>query len=460
MAGGVAMLSGMWTYQPRHVATQAPRYTSYPTAAEFTGAVGAADQERALAAVAPGATLSLYVHIPYCEIICWYCGCNTGAANRADRLDAYIDALHTEIAAVAQRLAGRGTVEAIHFGGGSPNVLPAQSLAAIIAALRRRFPTEPDVDIAVEVDPRGLDASYIDRLAAAGVTRVSLGVQTFSPRVQARINRIQPYEMVADAVRHLRDSGIKAVNFDLMYGLPGQMVEDVVDTVDRAARLGPDRIAVFGYAHMPSMLPRQRMIDDRELPGSVARFAQARVASQRLIGLGYESIGFDHFARPDDPLAVAARNGSLRRNFQGFTDDPADVLIGFGASAISDFGSLIVQNEKQAGAYRGKIFAGQLAGVRGTPRTAEDRLRGDLIEALLCQGEADVGAICRRHGRDEHALDAELAALQPLVVDGLARVSGRNVIVPPEALPFSRLVARGFDAYRASAPGPRFSRAV
>ena len=454
------MLRRMWIYQPRHVATQAPRYTSYPTAAEFTDAVGAADQAQAIAAIAPDARLSLYLHVPYCETICWYCGCNTGAANRPDRLDAYADALHAEIAIVAGRLDGRGSVESIHFGGGSPNVLPAPALAAVIAALRRRFPTEPDVDIAVEIDPRSLDAAYIDGLAAAGVTRVSLGVQTFSPRVQAKINRVQPFEMVAAAVAQLRAAGIGAINFDLMYGLPGQMAADVVDTIDRAAALAPDRLAVFGYAHMPAMLPRQRMIADADLPGPVARFAQARVANQRLVELGYVAIGFDHFARPDDPLARAARDGQLRRNFQGFTADPADVLIGLGASAISDFGHLIVQNEKQAGAYRDAVLAGRLAGVRGVPRTAQDRLRGELIEALLCQGEVDVAALCRRHGQPDAALDAEIAALQPLIVDGVATVDGRRVAVPPTALPFSRLVARTFDAYRGGGPGARFSRAV
>ncbi len=454
------MLPGMWTYQPRHVATQAPRYTSYPTAAEFSDAVGAADQARALAAVAPDARLSLYLHIPYCETICWYCGCNTGRANRLDRLDAYADALHAEIAVVGGRLGGRGSVDSIHFGGGSPNILPAPALAAIIAALRRRFATEPEVDVAVEVDPRSLDAAYIDGLAAAGVTRVSLGVQSFSPHVQAKINRIQPYDRVAAAVAQLRAAGIAAINFDLMYGLPGQMAADVVDTIDRAAALGPDRVAVFGYAHMPAMLPRQRMIADAALPGAVARFAQARVANQRLVELGYVAIGFDHFARPGDALARAARDGRLRRNFQGFTDDPADVLIGLGASAISDFGDVIVQNEKQAGAYRKRVMSGQLAGVRGVPRTAQDRLRGELIEALLCQGEVDVAALCRRHGQPEAALDDEIAALQPLIVDGLATVDGRRVAVPPTALPFSRLVARTFDAYRGGGPGARFSRAV
>ena len=449
----------MWTYRPQHLASSAPRYTSYPTAAEFTPAVGADAQAAALAATPWDARLSLYVHIPYCEQICWYCGCNTGAANRGDRLGAYGDALHTEIATVAGRLSGRGGVESIHFGGGSPNALSAGALGAVIAALRRRFPVAPDAELSVELDPRTLDDSYIDALATFGVTRVSLGVQTFAPHVQAKINRLQPFEKVAACVERLRAVGIAAINFDLMYGLPGQMAGDVVDTIRQAVGLSPDRLAVFGYAHMPRLVARQRMIADRELPGTAARFGQARVAYQCLVEAGYAPIGFDHFARPRDPLALAAAEGRLRRNFQGYTDDPAHVLIGLGASAISDFPDLIVQNEKQAGRYRRLVSAGALAGARGVPRTAEDRLRGAVIESLLCRGEADVGAICRLHGREDAALDEALAALLPLVADGLVELDGRQVALPASALPYSRVVARAFDAYRAT-PTTRFSRAV
>lgn len=449
----------MWIYRPQHLAASAPRYTSYPTAAEFTPVIGADAQAVALASVPWDARLSLYVHVPYCEKICWYCGCNTGAANRGDRLAAYADALHAEIAMVASRLGGRGGVQSIHFGGGSPNALPAGALGAVIAALRRRFPVAPDAELSVELDPRTLDDAYIDALASFGVTRASLGVQTFASHVQAKINRLQPFEKIAACVDRLRAVGIGGVNFDLMYGLPGQMAGDVIDTIRQAVALAPDRLAVFGYAHMPKLLPRQRMIADRDLPGTAARFGQARVAYQCLVEAGNAPIGFDHFARPGDPLAMAAVAGRLRRNFQGYTDDPADVLIGLGASAISDFPGLLVQNEKEAGHYRARVGKGGLAGARGVRRTPEDRLRGAVIEALMCRGEADVGAICRVHGRADDALDEGLAALLPLVADGLVAFDGRRISVPPAALPYSRVVARAFDAYRAT-PTTRFSRAI
>lgn len=449
----------MWTYRPQHLAGSAPRYTSYPTAAEFTGEIGAAQQVAALAGIAPEAKLSLYVHVPYCETICWYCGCNTGAANRADRLDAYVAALHAEMATVAARLEGRGRVTSVHFGGGSPNALSASALAGIVAGMRRHFSFAPDAEIAVELDPRTLDDAYIDALAAMGVGRVSLGVQTFAPHVQAKVNRIQPFAKVAASVERLRAAGISAINFDLMYGLPGQMVTDVVDTIEQALTLSPDRFAVFGYAHMPRMLPRQRMIADRDLPGTAARFAQARVAHQQLVTAGYAAIGFDHFAKPQDALARAAAEGRLRRNFQGFTDDPADALVGLGASAISDFPGLLVQNEKDAGRYRARVFGGDLAGVRGARRTDEDRLRGAVIESLLCRSKADIGAICEAHGRPADALDEAFAALMPLAGEGLVLIDGRRVAVPADALPYLRVVARAFDAYRAT-PTNRFSRAI
>jgi oxygen-independent coproporphyrinogen-3 oxidase len=449
----------MWTYLPRYFAAPAPRYTSYPTAAEFGPAVGAADQAAALAGVAPDAKLSLYLHIPYCDRICWYCGCNTGAANRPERLTAYVEALKTEIATVARCLGGRGKVASVHFGGGSPNVLSAAAFGGIVTALRRDFALSGDVELAVELDPRSLPDSFVDELGRSGVTRVSLGVQTFAAHIQQKINRMQPFEMVEGAVKRLRAAGVAGINFDLMYGLPGQMAQDVVETARQVIALAPDRVAVFGYAHLPRMLPRQRMILDADLPGTAARFAQARVANQTLRAAGYRAIGFDHFACPGDSLAVAADEGRLRRNFQGYTDDPADVLIGLGASAISDFPGLLVQNEKDAGAYRARALAGELAGIRGVPRTAEDRLRGRVIERLLCDAVVDIGAECRTQQSADDALDDGLDALAPFIADGLVSCAGRTVMVAPEALPYLRVIARSFDAYRTT-PTARFSRAI
>jgi oxygen-independent coproporphyrinogen-3 oxidase len=447
----------MWTYLPELAAETAPRYTSYPTAVEFSPEVASEQQRSALQALPADGTLGLYLHIPYCEQLCWYCGCNTGRSGNDDRVERYAGGLFDEIDTVSGL--ARGRVTAIHFGGGSPNALSAATLERLMARLRDRFEIAPDAEIALELDPRTLRPEFIATMARVGVTRVSLGVQTFAGHVQRRIGRIQPYEMVASQVAALRAAGIARINFDLMYGLPRQMAADITETSDLALKLSPDRVAMFGYAHLPQQLPRQRVIREPELPGQAERFAQARLAHDRFTAAGYVAVGFDHFARADDPLALKAVSGQLRRNFQGFTADAADALIGLGASAISDLPGLIVQNEKNAGRYRMRVSAGRLAGERGVLRSAEDLLRGAVIERLLCEGACDVADVCRAHGADESHLDAEIAALDSLVVAGICWVSGRKVHLRAEGAPYARLVARAFDGYRA-ALASRFSRAV
>ena len=440
-----AIHPAMWTYHPDLLARPVPRYTSYPTAAQFSGDSGADALGARLDALDADTPLSLYVHIPYCHDICWYCGCNTGAANRAQRLTAYVEALEREIAQVAGRLAGRGRVARIAFGGGSPNSLPLVDFIRLMQQIIRCFDAH-HADISVELDPRRLDAQWIDTMAAMGVDRVNLGVQTFSPAVQMRIGRVQPLEMVERAVERLGRLGI-ATGFDLMYGLPGQGMDELMQTLDTSIRLAPARIALFGYAHMPRLLPRQRRIDASDLPDVAQRFAMAAMGHDRLTGAGYRAIGFDHFAVPHDGLARAAEEGRLRRNFQGFTDDPAQVLIGFGASAISQFPDLIVQNEKQAGPWRSLVEAGQLAAVRGVVRTAEDRRRGRIIEALLCQGEARLGEADPR---------PDLSRFEAL---GLVRQSEGRIVLTPGALPYARSIAACFDAWL-EPEEKRFSHAV
>ncbi len=434
-----------------------PRYTSYPTAAEFHPGIGAREQADALAAVAPETPVSLYVHIPFCHEICWYCGCNTGAIGRGDRVAAYRGALLREIESVGGRMQGR--VVSVHFGGGSPNALPAADLLAIAAALRTRFDIAPDAEWAAELDPRTLNADYAVALAAAGIGRASLGAQTFAPQVQRRINRIQPFRDVARAAHDLRAAGIGRINLDLMYGLPGQSLDDIAATLAQAQVIAPDRVAMFGYAHMPRMLPRQRMIDESLLPDARARFWQSALAHDLLVEAGYRAIGFDHFARPGDSLAVAAHSGRLRRNFQGFTDDPAAIVIGLGASSISQFDGLLVQNEKHAGRYRMLAGNGLLAGVRGVARTADDRMRTDIIERLLCDGSVDAAEIALRHGQPVQALSAALPPLKALRDQGVIALDGWRVAILPAGRPYARLAACAFDAYRA-APPQRFSRAV
>ncbi|MBH1999246.1 MAG: oxygen-independent coproporphyrinogen III oxidase [Sphingomonadaceae bacterium] len=435
----------MWTYHPDLLARPVPRYTSYPTAAQFSGDVGAADLAARLDGLAADTPLSLYVHIPYCHDICWYCGCNTGAANREQRLTAYVEALEQEIALVAARLGGRGRVARIAFGGGSPNSLPLVDFVRLMQHILRCFDAH-DAQISVELDPRRLDTAWIDAMAAMGVDRVNLGVQTFSPHVQTRIGRIQPLDMVEHAVVQLDRANI-ATGFDLMYGLPGQSPEDLTATLDASIAMAPARIALFGYAHMPRLLPRQRRIDAADLPGLEARFAMAAAGHDRLTQAGYRAIGFDHFALPGDGLARAADDGQLRRNFQGFTDDPAEVLIGLGASAISQLPDLIVQNEKQAGPYRQRIEAGLLSATRGVMRSADDQRRGRIIETLLCQGEVQLGAT------DPTPDLSRFATL------GLVRLSEGRVALTRDALPYARSIAACFDRYL-EPQEQRFSHAV
>ena len=428
----------MWSYHPELLAKPVPRYTSYPTAVEFAEDVGVADYLSALDGVESATPVSLYVHIPFCENICWYCGCNTGAANRKNRLTDYLAALRAEIALVAKRLGGRARVRRIAFGGGSPNAIAPVDFVRLLDTMLTVFDaTRPDVS--VEIDPRGFTAEWALVLAASNVTRVSLGVQTFAPHIQQAIGRIQPLAEIEAAVAALRLRGIEAINFDLMYGLPNQSIADLDDTLDEAIRLAPSRVALFGYAHLPSMIPRQRRIDASNLPDHALRFEQAEHGYRRLTEAGYIPIGFDHFARADDPLAVAAREGRVNRNFQGFTEDDAPILLGFGASAISKFPGLIVQNEKRAGVYRDVIGEGRLATARGVAVDAQEGERAAIIRDLLCRG--------RTHLAQRWAAPAR-ASLADFEAQQLIGWDGDDLVLRDAALPYARLVAAQFDSRR------------
>lgn len=438
----------MWPYHPDLLARPVPRYTSYPTAAEF-GPVDRAFHAEGLERLAPDAAVSLYAHIPYCERICWYCGCNTGAANRSHRLSAYLDALHAEIDLVAARL-GRGRpVGQIAFGGGSPNAIPPVDFVRLLDHLVIAFDA-PQASVSVELDPRSLTPAWTAALGRVGVARASLGVQTFEPDLQVRIGRIQPAEDVERAVEGLRAGGVGSINFDLMYGLPGQDERALAATLERTIALAPERIALFGYAHLPERIPRQRQIDGSGLPGPRERFAIAALGHRMLVGAGYVPIGFDHFALPGDPLARAAAEERVRRNFQGFTDDGADALIGLGASAISSLPDRFVQVEKNSGRYRMLAGSGLLAGARGIRRSPDDLARGHAIEALLCRGEARPGAAL---------LERAAPALAPFVERGLATIEGSALRLTEAGRPYARAIASLFDAHRDPA-GERFSQAV
>ncbi|MCW2390435.1 oxygen-independent coproporphyrinogen-3 oxidase [Sphingobium sp. B1D7B] len=440
----------MWSYYPDLLARPVPRYTSYPTAAEFTDRVGEAYLGHALDAVQPGQPVSLYVHIPFCEEICWYCGCNTGRSNKAQRLTSYLDALHAEIRTVAQRLGGRARVERIAFGGGSPNAIPPLEFARLVDEMMLAFNCGAPV-LSVEIDPRGFDQRWAMTLGVSGTKRASLGVQTFDPAIQAAIGRVQPRDLIVSAVDRLRSNGVRSINFDLMYGLPGQDRALLEQTLDEAIAMRPDRIALFGYAHVPHMLPRQKRIDATHLPDQAERFAMAALGHDQLVAAGYVPVGFDHFALPHDDLAKAQLQGTLRRNFQGFTEDRADVLIGIGATAIGQFPHLIVQNDKNSGRYRMRAGAGRLTGERGILRDADDQRRGAIIEDLLCGRAANVGT-------DLHRTDLR-AGLAPFLERGLATLEGNSLRITEEGRPYGRAVAVLFDRHRALSQ-QRFSSAI
>ena len=344
---------------PNMLERAVPRYTSYPTAPNFTSAVDADVYRSWLAGLSEDASLSLYLHVPYCRELCLYCGCHTKATRKQKPIDAYAKRLADEIAIVA-RHTGRRKVTHLHWGGGTPSILGTDLLTIIADEIRRRFDLAAVREHAIELDPRHLTRPLAQALRDIGVNRASLGVQDFSPQVQRAVGRIQPFDMVKNAVAMLREFGIDKINLDLMYGLPNQTVRDVRQTASLAHELKPQRVAVFGYAHVPWFRPQQRLIDKSELPSAQERLAQAEAAHETLVQFGYQPIGLDHYARPDDQLAPAASAGRLHRNFQGYTVDDADALLGLGASSISRLPQGFAQNAPDVGNYSRAIAAGNL----------------------------------------------------------------------------------------------------
>ncbi len=439
----------MWTHYPELLRRPVPRYTSYPTAADFNGDIGDEHYRTALQQVAPGTPISLYVHIPFCEEICWYCGCNTARSNRRPRLAAYLDALHEEIAMVAGLLSGRGRIARISFGGGSPNAIEPLDFVRLLGDMMVAFHAE-DPLISIEIDPRHVSKDWLGVIQATRVRYASMGVQTFDPLVQEAIGRVQPLHHIERLTAALRTAGISSLNFDLMYGLPHQDREILTQTLERTVELSPDRIALFGYAHVPHLLPRQRRIDAAALPHEGERFAMAALGYDFLTAHGYEPVGFDHFAKPNDPLAIASRQGHLHRNFQGFTDDRAQHLIGFGASAISQLPGLYAQNAKNAGQYRSMIATGKLPVERGIIRDAASQSNGALIEAILCHGEGELPPILSPVQRD---------MLDEFARRGLITTGAGMLRLRPQATPYARTIAAIFDPRMVGTLG-RFSAPV
>ncbi|AMA60329.1 oxygen-independent coproporphyrinogen III oxidase [Bradyrhizobium sp. CCGE-LA001] len=424
-----------------------PRYTSYPTAPHFSPAIGGDTYAGWLAELPAGASASLYLHVPFCREMCWYCGCHTQIVRRDDLIAAYQRTLRSEIEQVADTIGHRMKVEHIHFGGGTPTIMAPEAFAELMAVMRQAFFVLPTAEIAVEIDPRTLTADMVEAMQLSGVNRASLGVQSFDPVVQRAINRVQSFEQTASVVDMLRRAGIAGVNFDLIYGLPHQTVASCLDTVRRALALAPDRFSVFGYAHVPDFKKHQRMINEDVLPDGPARHDQACAIANALKEAGYVQIGLDHFARPEDSMAVAFEDGTLRRNFQGYTTDKGNVLLGFGASAIGHLPQGYVQNEVQIGAYAQSIKAGHLATAKGYGLTDDDRLRADIIERIMCEFSADLGDICARHGAEPEAMLKSASRLKPLISDGVVRLDGARLAVARDSRFLVRSVAAAFDAH-------------
>ncbi|MCD2173328.1 oxygen-independent coproporphyrinogen III oxidase [Rhizobium sp. C4] len=436
-----------------------PRYTSYPTAPHFGSNITNTEYSQWLQALGEGDKLSLYVHVPYCDRLCWFCACHTKHTLRYEPVADYLDALTREVRAVAKLVSPKAIVTALHFGGGSPTLMKPEDIRRIGALFREAFNFAPDAEISVEMDPNDMDEARYDALADIGMTRASLGVQDFQPEVQKAINRIQTFEQTKSVVDAVRARGVHSVNCDLLYGLPHQTLETLAATVNQILTLDPDRIALFGYAHVPWMKKHQTMIKEDVLPDVNARFDQSRMAAAMLIAAGYQQIGIDHFAKPGDSMAIADREGRLRRNFQGYTDDAAETLIGFGASSIGQFRQGFVQNMVATGEYQRMTEAEGLTVVRGLAFSDEDRLRGYAIEKVMCDFAFSFADLRERFGQAADAVIAEAKFFVGQNTDGLAEiVDGRFRLTQTGRL-FARTVASQFDAYLGNGKG-RHSIAV
>ncbi len=436
-----------------------PRYTSYPTSPQFTEQVDGGVYKQWLGELEAATELSLYFHIPFCDEMCWFCGCYTKITKQYDPVKAYIGALLAEVDLVADALPTRMTAKHLHWGGGSPTMLKGEDWMAIMDKLRSRFDVADDAEIAVELDPRTATEPYVAQLEKAGVNRASIGVQSYEDKVQQAINRIQPFETTREVIGWLRGHGIERINMDLMYGLPHQTVAEMDDMVEKTIGLRPDRIALFGYAHVPWMKSHQKMIKDEDLPDTEERWQQFMRATEKLVELGYVKVGLDHFAHPDDPMAKALETNELHRNFQGYTTDTAPAMLGFGASAIGYLPQGYVQNQLPLKAYSQAVYAGVLPTVKGIALSDSDRARREIIERIMCDLEVDLKTAIEPFGIDMDSLKADVEKLAPLAEDDICTIADNRITVNEAGRPFVRLVASAFDAYLGTGEG-RHSKAI
>lgn len=429
---------------------RAPRYTSYPTAPHFSTAVQARQFETWLGNVAVDEPVSLYVHIPFCRRLCWFCACRTQGVRSNDPIVSYLGTLKTEIAKVAATLPRGVKLKRLHWGGGTPTILDAAQIEDLAGAIRARLPFAEGAEFSVEIDPNEADDSRLDALARAGMTRASIGVQDFHVDIQKTIGREQSFEITQEVSKKLRARGIESLNTDILFGLPHQTPETIAETTRKLISLSPDRVALYGYAHVPWMAKRQTMILEEHLPKATARLHLFEVARDLFTRAGYVEIGIDHFAKPDDAMALAQKAGKLRRNFQGYTDDSAATLIGVGASSISRFAQGYVQNASATAAYLGRIREGDFASARGHSLTPEDQLRGRVIEELMCQFKVDLAAIEQELTHVPFDLRAEFKRIAEVFAPFVSARGGK-LELSKEGQPLARMVAQEFDGYQRDA---------
>jgi oxygen-independent coproporphyrinogen-3 oxidase len=429
-----------------HLDARVPRYTSYPTAPHFHAGVNGTVADGWLRTLDPAKPVSLYVHVPFCANLCWYCGCNAEIVKSDAPVADYLDLLLSEMTRIAALLPHRMKVSHLHFGGGSPNMLSSAAFHRVMDAIESKFNFLPDAERAIELDPRGLDLDRVKAYAERGIDRASIGVQDLDPDVQKAIHRIQPLATVRQAVDRLRAHGINAINFDLLYGLPLQTISTIERTVEEVLALDPARIALFGYAHVPWMKKYQKALERYTLPGQTERAALAHAARVALEAR-YTPIGIDHFARPDDSMAIAVQNGTLRRNFQGYTTDQAETLIAFGPSAISETPLGYAQNEPDLAKWSKLVANGQSSVHRGIVLTAEDRLRRAVIERLMCDLFVDLEAVADRFNVHPVVFLPALDRLEDYAEDGMVEIDGWQIRVPEDARIAVRSIASAFDEW-------------
>ncbi len=436
---------------------EAPRYTSYPSAHHFSSQLAEGQHSSYLSAIGNATSVSVYVHIPFCKELCWFCGCHTKMTKRYEPIRKYVQVLLKEVEILKTHLNGNGRLVNIHFGGGSPSLLERGDMLSILYSISSLFRSDPSGELAIELDPRTTTRENIELYANAGFNRISIGIQDFDPVVQKAINRVQSYEMVASVMQQLRSKGIDQINCDLVYGLPHQSAERFRDTLEKTVKLNPKRIALFSYAHVPQVKKHQRLINTEWLPSEIEKLALYDMANEMLKENGYVAIGIDHFAKKDDPLAIAMLDKSMKRNFQGYVTDATDVLIGIGSSSISQFPQGYIQNSAKTPDYQAMVEAGTLPSVRGWAFMGDDVIRKQVIDELMCFMSTDLARIRSNFNLPEGYFQPALNELSEERFKGIVECEGEKIRVITPYKMAARVVSATFDQYRNVAPG-RYSK--